>query len=322
MSGHPLRGPLVGLLVLAAGSISFLHARQSLVASHAQLEERATPLYFPSPKSVRLLSFGHRTTLADALYLWSIQHFGDPAVDRASRLAWLNRVYDTITELDPLFRDAYWLGYVSLLVEAQSPDDAFRLADKALRNDPEFTWMAIEAAMTARRLQRQDLVESYLEKGMASGDLLAARFLAKLKVRDVAQQELAAWEDLLDVDDETTRAIARWHVRDLTAYIDCARLTALVRCFERDRGFAPASLNQLMAAGYIASAPPDPEGRPYVYDRKTRSVTSVTPYRQPPSNARLGVDLQDLGRCAPGAARSADAPVPGGGESPPSPTGP
>ena len=311
MTEHRLRGPLVGLLVLAIGSVSFLHARESLEVSRKRLDARATPLYFPSPKTVRLLSAGHPTMLADLLYLWSIQYFGDPSVDLADRAAWLWRVYDTITELDPHFRDAYWLGYVSLLVEARSPDDAFRMADKALKNDPTFTWMAIEAALTARRLHRQDLVETYLEIGMSSGDLVATRFFNRLKIRDVAQQELAAWEDLIDVDDDLTRAIARSHVRDLRAFIECAKLSALAQCYKRDRGIAPASLEQLVGAGYITELPLDPEERPYAYDPKTLSVTSVKPYfHRPPSNAVHGVDLSPLGRCAPPVAGSAQALAP------------
>ena len=129
---------------------------------------------------------------------------------------------------------------------------------------------------------------------------MARRFLTRLTSVDWAHQERAAWADLDTEDDELTRTIAKSHVRDLTVLIDGETLSALARCFKRERGLAPASLEQLVVTGYLSHLGLDPEGKPYLYDQATLTVRSSTRYRHtPPSRARLGVDLSGLGRCRP-----------------------
>lgn len=292
---------LLGLLVaLAAGTCAFAQLRP-LTESKQRLSAASVPLYVPSPRAARVLSAGHACTLADLLYLWAIQHFAEPAKDPAERLGWLQRVYGTITDLDPKFRDAYWLGYISLLVEGGSHDAAFALADKALENDPAFSLLAIEAALTAKRIGRMDRSVKYLATASASGDKLAQRLLLRLRETETVQEELDAWSALTDDDDGLTRAIAAAHVRDLTMFTVSSQLSALVRCYrDEHEGMMPGSLRQLAAAGYLAEVPLDPDGKEYVLDARTGAVTPASPYRyRPPSNSRRGVNLSGLGRCTP-----------------------
>lgn len=304
MSGQgsgSLRALLAGLLVAVAGG-SIAHSQlQALHASKRSLAAASVPLYVPSGRAARLLSAGHSSALADVLYLWAIQHFSEPAVDPVQRSAWLQRVYGTITDLDPRFRDAYWLGYVSLLVEGGDMDAALALVDKALANDPGFTMLAIEAAMSARKAGRHAESVRYLDQASATGDRLALRLLLRVREAETAQEELAAWTELADDEDSLTRHIAREHLRDLEMLITSAKLSALVQCYRDEHGgMLPGSLQQLVAAGYVAEIPLDPDGKEYLHDRRTGAVTPATPYRyRPPSNSRLGVDLSDLGRCAP-----------------------
>ncbi len=294
----------LALLVIAAGAGCALSQLRPLVASKARLAHASVPLYVPSPAAARLLSAGHASSVADLLYLWAIQHFAAPPDDTDDRRRWLERVYATITDLDPKFRDAYWLGYVSLLIEGRSPDAAFALVDKALANDPGFVMLAIEAAVAARQHDRPERAVGYLETASSTGDRLAQRLLFRLREVETAQQELDAWWSLANDDDPLTRTIAREHVKDLTMLIESATLSALVRCYAREHGgLNPGSLQQLVTAGYLATVPRDPNDREYLLDRRTGAVTPASPYRyRPPSTSRRGADLSHLGRCAPGVA--------------------
>lgn len=296
-----LRALLAGLLVALVGG-GVAHSRlDPLLASKQRMATASVPLYVPSGRSARLLSAGHASALADVLYLWAIQHFSEPAVNQAERSAWLQRVYGTITDLDPKFRDAYWLGYVSLLVEGSDMNAAFALVDKALEHDPGFSMLALEAAMSARKAGRHEDSVRFLDKASQSGDKLALRLLLRVREAETAQDEFAAWSDLADDEDSLTRHIARAHLRDLEMLIMSARLSALVRCYRDEHdGMLPGSLQQLVAAGYLREVPLDPDGKEYLHDRRTGAVTPASAYRyRPPSNSRLGVDLSDLGRCAP-----------------------
>ena len=295
------RAFLFGLLIVVLGGGCAISRIEPLAASKKRLEAATVPLYIPSGRAARLLAAGHASTAADVLYLWSIQHFSEPAVDPVERTLWLQRVYGTITDLDPKFRDAYWLGYLSLLIEGKDLDAALALVDKALANDPDFTLLAIEAGIAARRAGRMEASVHYLDAGCATGDKLACRLLLRVREADVAQDELQAWSELEADPDGLTRYIAGAHVRDLTMMITSAQLSALVQCWRDDHGGrSPGSLDQLVAAGYVAEIPLDPDGRAYAYDVRTGAVSPASPYRyKPPSNSRLGVDLSSLGRCAP-----------------------
>lgn len=276
-----------------------------LLASKARIAARSVPLYVPSPVAARALSVGHASTMADLLFLWAIQHFSEPATDPADRRRWLERVYGTITDLDPKFRDAYWLGYISLMFEGQSPQAAYALVDKALAHDPTNLLLAIDAAMSARRQHFEPLAVKYLEVAAATGDSLAIRLLTRLRAAETAQQERDAWAELLDDPDGVTRAVARRHVDDLTMLVTSSQLSAVVQCYARDHaGHLPGSLAQLVAAGYVSAVPDDPQGRPYAYDARTGAVTPTTPYfHRPPSNSVRGVDFAPLGRCDPARAQ-------------------
>lgn len=298
--GH-VAGLLPGLLVASLGGALAFSQLAPLSASKRRLASAGVPLYVPSPRAARVLSAGHASSMADVLYMWAIQHFSEPAVDAADRSRWLQAVYGTITDLDPRFRDAYWLGYLSLLVEGRDTDAAFALVDKALRNDPDFVLLAIEAAMAARQHGRKDLAPGYLEKASATGDKLAHRLLLRVRETETVQEELAGWATLLGDEDSLTRVIAQAHVRDLTMMVESATLSALVRCYrDEHRGMSPGSLAQLVTAGYLSEVPLDPDGAAYVLDQRTGAVTPAKPYRyRPPSASRRGVDLSGLGRCAP-----------------------
>jgi hypothetical protein len=279
-------------------------AHGPLSAAHARMKAAAQPLYIPSGPAARVLSFGHPSTLADVMYLWAIQHFSEPPKSRRERRDWLVRVYGTMTDLDPKFRDAYWLGFLSLDVEAKSPDDAFALAEKALDNDPQNRWIAVEAAMTARRAGRTELAEHFFARACEQGDPVTCRFLARTREYDWAQEEVAEWESILEVQaDEYGRNIVQAHLDDLTRLVHVGMLTALVDCYRRERGLTPTRLDMLVQAGYVKEIPLDPQGKAYLLDPRTGVVTSPVRYRfDPPSNARRGVDLSFLGRCAPQAA--------------------
>jgi len=296
--------PFLGPLLLVAGAAAATLAHGPLSAARARMKAAAQPLYIPSGKAARVLSFGHPSTLADAMYLWAIQHFSEPPKNRRERRDWLVRVYGTMTDLDPKFRDAYWLGFLSLDVEAKSPDDAFALAEKALDHDPQNRWIAIEAAMTARRAKRTELAKHFFSRACEQGDPVTCRFLARTSEHDWAQEEMAEWESIYDVQqDEYGRKIVQAHLDDLTRLVETRLLTALVGCYRRERGLLPARLEMLVEAKYIENLPNDPEGKPYELDPRTGLVSSPVRFRfDPPSNARLGVDLSSLGRCAQSAA--------------------
>src|SRR6266850_3984632 len=92
-------------------------------------------LYLPSGKHLKVMALGFDGILADALYLWSIQYYGN--YDIKDRYANLEQIYDqVITELDPHYLDPYLVGALIMSAEARQPEMALRLLDKGVNNNP------------------------------------------------------------------------------------------------------------------------------------------------------------------------------------------
>src|SRR5438093_13077266 len=68
-------------------------------------------LYLPSGEFLQVMALGFDGLLADVLYLWSIQYYGN--YDIKDRFDYLERIYEqVITELGPDDTDSYLVGGV------------------------------------------------------------------------------------------------------------------------------------------------------------------------------------------------------------------
>jgi hypothetical protein len=105
-------------------------------------------LYLPSPEMLKFLSLGNPGLAADVLYLWSIQYYS--LFQPHERFLYLETISNLITDLDPLYVDAYRIG--ALIMEIQTGGDQLELKravrhlfDKGLRNLPD-DWSLAESA--------------------------------------------------------------------------------------------------------------------------------------------------------------------------------
>ena len=138
-------GVLLVVAVLLTGAVAAERALQRV--------ERPDPLgrkllYLPSAEMLRLTSLGNAGLVADVLYLWSIQYYAQYGIN--DRFLYLETVYDLITDLDPLYHDAYRVG--ALIIQLPNTDEevhkkaVVHLFDKALRNMPQNHEIAEAAA--------------------------------------------------------------------------------------------------------------------------------------------------------------------------------
>src|SRR2546427_3837374 len=101
-------------------------------------------LYLPSGKFLKVMALGFDGLLADVLYLWSIQYYGN--YDIKDRFDYLERIYEqVITELDPHYLDPYLVGALIMTAEARKPEMALKLLDKGVRANPDQWIMPFEA---------------------------------------------------------------------------------------------------------------------------------------------------------------------------------
>jgi len=243
-------------------------------------------LYLPSGKYLKPAAFGYHLPLADFVYLWSIQYYGDPGFH--PRMEYLWHTYDLITELDPNFVEAYQTGALFMFFEGRNPQAGLRLLDRGSQRNPSKWILPADAGFYCMmNLKNNKLSAAYFEKaaGIPGAPSMMRRMVAGLHFR-MGDQRLAylLWQEVYHTEqDPSVRQTAFQHVHDLKVLIDLEDLRKALREYQRRFGRIPFSLHHLVSSGILKPLPPDPEGGAYEYDRQTGKIEyskQLTVYRR------------------------------------------
>lgn len=234
-------------------------------------------LYLPNGDYLRVASLGQQNLLADLIYLWAIQYYGN--YEREDRYHYVEHVFgEVITELDPNYVDAYWLGALILTVEARDLEAGLRLLDKGIQNNPDHWVLPYLAAWECFYAGHHDRAVSYFDA--ASRVAGAPPFVRRMRAGMVdragdLQGAMRLWLELLDDPDGDpgTRAIARRQLRTLRLRYDMQRLREAVARFRNENGRLPRDLEELRRRSYIEEVPIGADGQAYEYDPRTGGVT-------------------------------------------------
>src|SRR5437899_12160091 len=227
-------------------------------------------LYLPSGKYLRVMALGFDGLLADVLYLWSIQYYGN--YDIRDRYDYLERIYDqVITELDPHYLDPYLIGALIMTTEARQPEMALRLLDKGVVHNPGQWIMPFEAGFLCYNdLHDYKRAAGYFEKALRVPGVhpLVRRLSAEMYNRAGDKRtSLREWSEIYRTStDDYGRNVAWNHVHDLKVDVDVAALAEAVGRFRAREGRSPRRLQVLLSSGLLGELPRDPEDRDYLYD--------------------------------------------------------
>jgi len=263
----------VALILTAYGSHHRLEAMETEASSDRLL-------YLPNGRLLRILDLGYSELLADLIYLWSIQFYGQ--YHGGERYDKLMQIYHhVVTELDPRFRDAYLLGSLILALEARRPQDALQLLEKGIRENPDDWMLPFEAGFIAfESLQDYGRAADYFQTSMERPGVHPAvrRFRAAMFERmGDPRQSLNLWLEILDTaDSDYVRSVAEKHVHDLTIEYHVEVLQDAVAAFRERSGSYPSDLRALVSAGLLGQIPLDPDGKPYAYDSTTGEVRAIS----------------------------------------------
>jgi tetratricopeptide (TPR) repeat protein len=260
--------------LLFAGSMG----AEAALARREAAAPRTTPLlYLPSGRYLRTVALGFDGLFADVLYLWSIQYYSNYAI--ADRYDYLEHIYkDVITELDPRYLDPYLVGALIMTAEARQPEMALRLLDKGIARNPDSWILSFEAGFLCYNdLKDYGRAGQYFEKAMAvpGAPPLIRRFDAEMSRRaGDLRVSLREWTEIRDGSQDVYVRTVSWnHIHDLSVQIDLQDLQAAKAAFQAKAGRAPYSLAEIQARGLLQRPPLDPEGRPYLYDARTGTVS-------------------------------------------------
>ena len=230
-------------------------------------------LYLPSPEMLRIMSLGNPGLVADVLYLWSIQYYS--FYRPHERFLYLETVYNLITDLDPLYVDAYRIGALIMQIQTggdQNEIDAAvrRLFDKGLRNLPD-DWQLAEAAAWDFFIRFKDR-----ETAIHYAEIATQRPGAPPRIKrmiGVWRDKEGAWtlddsieywrRSLEDAENEWDSLLCRNQFYDAVTARDRKKLEPLLEAFVTHYGICPASWEDLIQAGALRQVPLDAFGDPY-----------------------------------------------------------
>lgn len=230
-------------------------------------------LYLPSPEMLRIMSLGNPGLVADVLYLWSIQYYS--FYRPHERFLYLETVYNLITDLDPLYVDAYRIGALIMQIQTggdQNEIDAAvrRLFDKGLRNLPD-DWQLAEAAAWDFFIRFKDR-----ETAIHYAEIATQRPGAPPRIKrmiGVWRDKEGAWtlddsieywrRALEDAENEWDSFLCRNQFYDAVTARDRKKLEPLLEAFVTHYGICPASWEDLIQAGALRQVPLDAFGDPY-----------------------------------------------------------
>ena len=230
-------------------------------------------LYLPSLEVLKLVSLGNPGLVADVLYVWSIQYYSRFRPEE--RFLYLETIYDLITDLDPLYFDAYRIGALIMQIQTGGDPDQLKMAvrrlfDKGLRNLPQ-SWMLAEAAAW-------DMFIRFRDRGAALhyAEIAAERPGAPARLKRVVgvwRDTESKWtvEDSIDywrkavaeAEDAYDRRMCMSHLYDATVLKDRQLLDSLLREHAAFSGACAESWEEMIAAGLLLQVPADLTGSPY-----------------------------------------------------------
>ena len=250
----------------------------SIVAEKAlQGVERPDPmgrrlLYLPSAEMLKLTSLGNEGLVADLLYLWSIQYYSQ--FQPHERFLYLETVYNLITDLDPLYHDAYRIG--ALIMQLPTTDEeahkqaVIRLFDKAIRNMPNNYEIADIAGwdMFIRYRDKREGIR-YFKKAVEipGAPVRLVRFLTKWTEDEEGwsvDDAIEYWTEVRDSsDDPYHRAVSERQIYRLIDSRDAAVLDPVLQNWRLLHGRCPDNWREVVDSGLLDEVPVDYFGQPY-----------------------------------------------------------
>jgi hypothetical protein len=240
-------------------------------------------LYLPSPEMLRIISLGHPDLVADVLYLWSIQYYS--LFEPQERFLYLETIYDLITDLDPLYFDAYRIGALIMQIPTGGDQEELkgavqRLFDKGLRNLPD-NWQIAEAAAWDFFMRFRDR-----QTALHYAEIAAQRPGAPPRIKRM----VGVWRDgesvwtlddsvqywthaLEEAEDAMDRAVCMSKLYDAVTARDRARLQPALNAYGARFGGCANDWSDVVRVGLLREVPLDLVGNPYGIDpRLCRAV--------------------------------------------------
>jgi len=271
-------------LILVLLALSFMGLKLKIEQIPRKKIPGSSIIYIPSGKYLKMATFGYSTLLADIIYIWAIQYYGDTSIQ--DRFNYFTHIFSIISELDPRYVDPYEVGALIALYDTQDIPLALKILDLGFAKNPDHWIFPLEAGHYAQLYKKDfELAREYYRKAMEvkGAPAIAKRLYAQASFKSMDLK--TAWETWLEVyktaPDAEIKKIASNHLYEVKAAADIAVLKSAVKKFEEMYKRNPVELAELIRTGLIPALPQDFDGKDYLYDPQAGEIkTQVIPWKR------------------------------------------
>lgn len=266
-------------LALVFGGAAHVLGEMAGAAKNAR-EDPDRLMYLPEGRVLRLASLGHRNTMADLVWLRTIQYYGEQKLSGRNYQE-AERLFQVIYDLDDSFKGATRFGALVLSQDAGNPEGALKLLERAQADHPEDWEYVFDAAFVHQTIRRdyEAAGEAYRRASEMEGAPEVAARLAGLsfaRLGDRSASREVWWSILEEADNELMRRVAERNLDNLDLEDAQDRLTEAVRRFREERGRLPTDWSELLQGRILDAIPEEPFGGVYHLDTETAEVWSTT----------------------------------------------
>jgi tetratricopeptide (TPR) repeat protein len=251
-----------GVLALAfTGALLALNQVDRVRGRQSTLED---VLYIPSSKTLKKMSLGYNSLLADVYWTRAVQYFGSKHQQEDLRYDLLYPLLDITTDLDPHLIIAYEFGSVFLSQPAPTgggaPDKAVALVEKGIRANPDH-WRLYFTLGYIHYFDRKDY-KAAQQAFQTGSEKPGAYFWMKVMAAEMAQHAgetgFAAeiWKRLLDSgESEMVKDNARQHLAALRLEQAIDELNKRIEIYRQKEGRLPSTWTDMGRVGLLRGVP-------------------------------------------------------------------
>ena len=266
---------LVFMLIVSLGAAAYIQYKYD--SRRGYFDDRQVFVTLPSGKTLRILSFGYQNLVADMLFIWAIQFYSN--YYNTNMYDYLERVFATITDLTPRYKEPYIVGAWIMALEAKDAKMAVRLLEKGSKNMPEEWIFDYESGYYAYKdLKDYTLAEQLFTR--AASKPSAPRLIERTRAHMVYMEDnldyaYQLWRDIYNkAQDRFERSNAANHLNQIKYEMDKKYLEQRISQYKMTHGRYPHRLEDLQRAGLVKEIPKDFSGHDYIYDNNKGTVTA------------------------------------------------
>lgn len=225
----------------------------------------------PTKEMVGLLSFDHRGAAADYLFTQVSIHSGSlmwKPLDIQFDSGWAYSMMDLVTDLDPRYREAYLMSGMGLIHKFSDAELALPILKKGMVANPDSWeipyWYGYDHYFY---LDDSATASKYFLIAAQKPDAPKTNWGLLVNVsKESGYYENAYWALKVMYDSAKSDKVKTIYGKKLVQLQNVFLIQKAVDAFQQERGNFPATLDAIVAKGYMEEIPEDPMGKGYTLD--------------------------------------------------------